>query len=66
MMNKPKFKVGDIVRIPHVTPGHDRHKSTDTFMIKRVFPGRDPATFPNSYKLEGSPSNWPESRLKGI
>lgn len=56
------LKAGDLVRIPHVTPGHDRHKATDVFKVKSVHHGdRLPTAL-----LEGSPSLWPLTRLRKI
>ena len=54
-----KFEVGQTVTIPQSTPGHDRHKPNEKFRIVKVFPGEI-----NSYQLKGSPSIWPETRLK--
>lgn len=53
-----KFEVGDQVRIPRSTPGHDGHDPKTVFTITKRYPGVLP-----SYELKGSPSIWPETRL---
>ena len=57
----PKFQRGDMVRIPTATPGHDRHDPKVPKRIEKVYPGKDARH--TSYKLEGDPSIWPETRL---
>jgi hypothetical protein len=57
----PRFKVGDVIRIPHVTPGHDRHDPKAFYRIKWRHIGT--CSKSTTYQLNGNPSNWPESRL---
>jgi hypothetical protein len=57
----PRFAVGDRVRIPTSTPGHDRHRPKDAFRVTDVFTGTEART--THYKLQGDPSLWPETRL---
>ena len=54
------LKVGDKVKIPSVSLGHDKHKKTDTFTIEKVY------TDGLSVKLKNDPSIWPISRLKKV
>ena len=62
-MIQPKFNVGDVVRIPVKTPGHDHHDPSAGYRVTRVYPGNSQAT--THYELERLPSLWPETRLVG-
>lgn len=57
----PRFAIGAVVRIPHVTPGHDRHKPKDAHRVHKVYAGADARS--THYQMEGEPSLWPETRL---
>ena len=58
----PKFKVGQHVRYAHTTLGHDREcLKTKGAKVARVWQGDSPRD--TSYRLEGSPSIHPETRL---
>jgi hypothetical protein len=56
--NEPKFKIGDKVRIPRSTPGHDWHDPATIFTITHAYTGRIP-----SYQVKGLTSMWSETRL---
>ena len=58
---EPRYKRGDFLRIPHVTPGHNNHDPKKRYMVKRVFPGKSPREI--TYILHGLTANWPETRV---
>ena len=56
----PRFKRGDMVRIPHVTPGRDSHNPRKTYRVVESHA----ASYDGFHKLDGLPSIWPGTRLE--
>jgi hypothetical protein len=62
-MTQPRFAIGQHVRYSHINQGHDSDwLKTKGARVTRVYQGNGPSE--TSYKLEGSPSIHPETRLR--
>lgn len=61
--HKPAYAVGAVVRVSPSAPGHDRDDPKGSVRVTDVYPGADARH--TGYKIQGSPSVWPETRLIG-